>query len=133
MPFVVDASVAATWLLPDEGNPVAEAAYRRLLTGSALVPSIWWYEMRNIFISNEQRGRISSEHTARALTLLAGLPIKIDATPDSDTALALARKHRLTVYDAAYLELALREIIPLATLDEALIRAGAAEGVSLVR
>lgn len=133
MPFVVDASVAATWLLPDESNPVAEAAYRRLLTDTALVPSIWWYEMRNIFISNERRGRISSDHTARALMLLAGLPITVSATQDSDNIMALARKHRLTVYDAAYLELAQREIILLATLDEALIRAAAVEGVSFVR
>lgn len=127
MHFVVDASVAATWLLPDEGNPVAENAYRRLLTDTALVPSIWWYEMRNIFISNELRNRISSEHTETALVLLAGLPIKVSATPDRDNIMALARKHRLTIYDAAYLELAQREIIPLATLDDALIRAAVVE------
>ncbi|OYQ32829.1 hypothetical protein CHU95_18975 [Niveispirillum lacus] len=133
MPFVVDASVAAIWLLPDEGNPVADVAYQRLLTDTALVPSIWWYEMRNIFISNERCRRISSEHTVRALTLLSGLPIKVSAIPDSDNIMALARKNRLTIYDAAYLELAQREIIPLATLDDALISAAASEGVVLIR
>lgn len=133
MPFVVDASVAATWLLPDEGHGVAEAAYSRLLTDDALVPSLWWFEMRNIFVSNERRGRIGNEQTARALALLGGLPIQLDYTPDSAVILALARKHRLTAYDSAYLELAIRETIPMATLDDALARAAVAEGVELIR
>lgn len=133
MPFVVDASIAATWLLPDEGHAVADAAYQRLLTDHALVPSLWWYEMRNIFVSNERRGRFGSEHTARALILLGGLPIQFDHAPDSAVLLALARKHRLTAYDAAYLELAQRETIALATLDDALARAAVVEGVTLIR
>lgn len=120
-------------LLPDEGHAVAEASYSRLITDYALVPSLWWFEMRNIFVSNERRGRIGSEQTARALTLLGGLPVQLDRTPDSTILMALARKHRLTAYDAAYLELATREAIPIATLDGALARAAVAEGAALIR
>lgn len=132
MPFVIDASVAASWLLPDEGHEVAAAAYSLLLTDHALVPSLWWFEMRNLFIVNERRGRLSSEKTDRALALLAELPIRFDRIADSASVLQLARRHRLTVYDAAYLELAQRENAPLATLDNALTRAAKAEGMSLV-
>lgn len=85
--------------------------------------------MRNIFIVNERRGRIDSEKTARSLSLLADLPIHHDQSPDSDMLIQLARKHRLTAYDAAYLELAVREAAPLMTLDDALARAAQAEGV----
>lgn len=87
--------------------------------------------MRNLFIVNERRGRLGSDTTARALALLADLPIQLDRTPDGEALLQLARRHRLTVYDAAYLELALREAIPLTTLDEALARAARAEGVMM--
>jgi predicted nucleic acid-binding protein len=132
MPFVVDASIAACWLLPDEGNRRAEAAYARFPGDSAIAPSLWWFEMRNIFISNERRGRIDNARTSRALALLSGLPIQLDHQPDGAVLMALARMYQLTAYDAAYLELALRENVPLATLDDALLRAARAEGVVLI-
>ncbi len=74
MPFVIDASVAASWLLPDEGHEVAATAYRQLLTDHALVPGLWWFEMRNLFIVNERRGRLDSDKTSRALTLRRSFP-----------------------------------------------------------
>jgi predicted nucleic acid-binding protein len=132
MPFVVDASVAACWLLPNEGNARAQAAYARFPKDTAIVPSLWWFEMRNIFVSNERRGRIDSVKTTRALALLSGLPIRIDHQPDDAALMTLARRHQLTAYDAAYLELAMREHVPLVTLDTALIRAAEAEGVTLI-
>ena len=132
MPFVVDASVAASWLLPDEAGSVASAAYQRLLYDGALVPSIWWFEMRNIFISNERRGRITLEQTTQALQMLARLPIRIDPLPVYDELLSLARLHCLTVYDAAYLALAVRENCALATLDQALVRAAAGSSIPLI-
>lgn len=132
MPFVVDASVAACWLLPDEGNRRADAAFARFPGDTAIAPSLWWFEMRNIFVSNERRGRIDSARTSRALALLNGLPIRLDHQPDDAVLMALARIHQLTAYDAAYLELALRENVPLATLDDALLRAARAEGVALI-
>lgn len=132
MPFVVDASVAACWLLSDEDDMRAEAAYRRFPDDTAIASSLWWFEMRNIFLSNERRGRIDSARTTRALTLLSGLPIQLDHRPDEAALMALARQHQLTAYDAAYLELALRHALPLATLDDALARAARAESVPLV-
>ncbi|MGE4337665.1 MAG: type II toxin-antitoxin system VapC family toxin [Pigmentiphaga sp.] len=132
MAFVVDASVTATWLLPDESSAVAQAAYARLPYEEALVPHLWWFEMRNIFLSAERRGRLDAVSSNRALALLAGLPIQLDSTADSASVMELGRKHKLTSYDAAYLELALRETLPLATLDRALARAAQAEGVVLI-
>lgn len=64
MPFVIDASIAACWLMPDEGHTQATAAYNRLVDDHALVPSLWWFEMRNLFIVNERRGRLDSDTTA---------------------------------------------------------------------
>jgi len=132
MPFVVDASVVVCWLMPDEGHTVAEAAYERLAHDSAVVPSVWWYELRNVFIVNERRGRLDAAKTARALRLLRGLPVTIDAAADEQGLMQLARQHRLTVYDAAYLELALRRGLPLATLDALLGAAARAEAVPLI-
>ena len=132
MAFVVDASVAAVWLLSDEANSVAEAAYARFPDEEAVAPGLWWLEMRNIFLSNERRGRMNAIKSDRALDLLAGLPIRLDFAAESGALMTLGRKHGLTAYDAAYLELALREALPLATLDDALTRAARAEGVSLI-
>ncbi|BAF89670.1 hypothetical protein AZC_3672 [Azorhizobium caulinodans ORS 571] len=128
MPFVVDASVSATWLLPDEGNLVASAAYERLLTDHAIVPSLWWFEMCNIFLTNVRRGRVTREQADRALALLADLPIAIDPAPDHERLMRLARAHGLTAYDAAYLALAVRDGVPLVTMDQALHQAAVAEG-----
>ena len=132
MPFVLDASVAATWLMPDEANTRADAAYALFPDDSAVAPGLWWYEIRNIFLMNERRGRLDSIQTNRALALLAALPIQLDHGASEPALLALAREHKLTAYDAAYLELAQRENIALATLDEALARAARAAGVALV-
>lgn len=132
MPFVVDASIVACWLLPDEGNARADAAYARFPQDSAIVPALWWFEMRNIFITSERRGRIDPGKTSRALSLLRGLPIRMDHEPDETTLMSLARTHHLTAYDAAYLELALRQNLPIATLDDDLTRAARAEGVPVI-
>jgi predicted nucleic acid-binding protein len=132
MPFVIDTSVAASWLLPDEGRPESDQAYARLATDYALVPSLWWFEMRNLFVTNERRGRIDSARTSTALALLAGLPIRIDNRIEEGPLMLLARQHRLSVYDAAYLEIAQREAVPLATLDMQLADAARAEGVLLI-
>lgn len=132
MSFVVDASVAASWLLPDESDGRAQAAFDRLDAGPAFAPSLWWFEIRNIFIVSERRGRLTAVQTQQALQLLSQLPIVLDHDADDGLLLALARERRLTVYDAAYLELALRRRAPMATLDDALARAALAAGVALV-
>lgn len=132
MTFVIDASVAACWLMPDEMHPVADAARRCMLNEPSLVPSIWWFEVRNVLIVGERRGRIDAGQTARAVALLSELPVSVDHDADEAAILSLCRHHRLSVYDAAYLSLAIREKLVLATLDDALARAAAIEGVALL-
>lgn len=131
--FVLDASMVLAWALEDERQAGAVDTLVRLKTGDeALVPALWWFEVRNALVSNERRGRLGEADTAIMLRELARLPVSIDRSPEEASVLALARRHRLTVYDAAYLELAQREGLPLASLDSALQGAAAASGVSLL-
>ncbi len=132
MPFVLDASVAATWALSDESSPVAELADSRLDSDTALVPRIWWYEIRNLLVINERRLRITAADSDNFLQNLCGFPIEIDQGQDERTLFRLARQHRLSFYDAAYLELAHRHRIPIATLDRALQLAAVSAGISLL-
>lgn len=131
MPFVLAASVAACWAFDDEDHPTASLALERLRTDEAHVPSLWWYEMRNILIVNERRGRLTEADTAAFLFGLSRLGLVADHTPEEAGTLTLARKHGLTVYDACYLDLARRMRLPLATLDKPLARAASAENVVL--
>ncbi len=97
-------------------------------TDEAVVPSRWWVEIRNILVVSERRGRITEPDTAVFLRGLTSLRIRVDREPDEGVVLRLARTHGLSVYDASYLELALRGAIPLATLDTRLTGAASAEG-----
>ncbi len=132
MAFVLDASVAACWAFDDEDHPLAARALERLRTEPALVPALWWFELRNVLVVNERRDRLTETVTAAFLRAVARLDIGIDRAPDGAAVLALARAHRLRVHDAAYLELAQRAAAPLATLDAALARAARDEGVPLI-
>jgi predicted nucleic acid-binding protein len=98
----------------------------------AVVPCLWWFELRNILVVNERRRRIAESDSAAFLLNISRLRIRIDRAPDEGAVLRLARSQRLSVYDAAYLELAQRERVPLATLDEDLKRAATSEGVALL-
>ena len=97
-----------------------------------VVPSLWWFEVRNTLVVNERRKRITESATVSFLRELARLPIRVDRVPVEVEVLRLVRAHRLSVYDAAYLELARREGLPLATLDRDLARAAGAEGVPVI-
>ena len=130
--FVLDASVAGAWLLEDEDDPVANAAISRLATGFALVPQLWHLEVRNTLVVAERRGRVGAMGLEDGLRRVEDLPIRTDTEPDLGAALALARRRRLTIYDALYLELALRADAPLATVDRALASAAVAEGRRLL-
>ena len=132
MPFVLDASIAACWAFEDENHPAAALALERIRTDEALVPGIWWFEVRNILIVNERRGRLSEADTAIFLRGLSRLGVTIDRAPEESAVLALARTHRLSVYDASYLELAQRERLPLATLDHDLRKAARTAGTALL-
>ncbi len=127
--IVVDASVAATWLLPDETN----ANTADVLGAAGLhAPWLFWAEMRNILVVAERRKRLDRPMLGEAVALLEGLHIVFDSTPTGDRVMALARGHGLSVYDALYLELAQRLGAPLLTLDQKLAKAASQEGVDLL-
>jgi predicted nucleic acid-binding protein len=132
MAFVLDASITACWAFQDEDHPDAALALDRMRTEEAVVPCLWWFEVRNILVVNERRRRIGESDTAAFLLNLSRLRVRLDRLPEGDAVLRLARTHRLSVYDAAYLELAQREGLPLATLDADLRRAAAEEGLALL-
>ena len=132
MAFVLDASITACWAFQDEDHPDAGLAFDKMRVEEAVVPCLWWFEVRNILVVNERRGRISESETAAFLLNLSRLRVRLDRLPEADAVLRLARTHRLSVYDAAYLELAQREGLPLATLDTDLRRAAAEAGVAVL-
>ncbi len=132
MLFVLDASVVASWALEPDEEELAIIAKVQLRDGSALVPELWTLEVRNALLTAERRGRISEANVGAFLTALVQSPIDGDHDADPRAILALARAWRLTVYDAAYLELALRRALPLASLDRALVAAARGAGVKLL-
>lgn len=132
MRFVIDASVAGAWVLPDEQSDIARAIRLGYEHNVSTVPAHWWMEVRNLLLMAERKGRIDSSRSERALALFARLPMEMDDAPDEPLLMDVARRHQLTAYDAAYLELALRTGSPLATLDRPLAKAAKAEDVTVV-
>ena len=133
MPYVLDASVAAAWFFPDEEDATASEAEALLISDVALVPALFWFEIRNLLLVGERRGRTTPADSALFLARLDALPIEVDGMPMSGDVLALARSHALTVYDAAYLELTRRRAVALATLDRRLETAAIRERLRLIR
>jgi predicted nucleic acid-binding protein len=132
MSVVLDSSIVGCWCFPGEASPVADATWSVIATDEAVVPAVWWFEVRNLLLTGERLGRMNPIGTAGFLADLETLSIRIDRAPVSDAVLAFARTHRLTIYDAAYLELAHRIGLPLATLDQQLARAARAAEVPLL-
>ena len=132
MAFVLDASVTIVWAMKDEAHPLADLVLKQLDMEEALVPAIWWYEVRNILVINERRKRISESDASKFLRDLVDFPIRMTDISDHSDLLKLARQFGISVYDAAYLELAIRERIPLASLDKALRTAAQAASVPLL-
>ena len=125
MTIVVDASLAIAWVFDDEGPPPLDVL-RRIQNEGAIVPSLWRLEVANVMRTAVLQGRYSEKFVSNSLTDLARLPIVVD--PDTDRhawgqTRTLSRAYGITVYDAAYLELALRREIPLASCDIQLIKA----------
>ncbi len=125
---VVDASAAAAWLLPDEDNPVN--TLESVASAAPHAPWLFWAEVRNILIVCERRGRLPAGDAEPFLAALDGLGIAFDTAPSEPEVLRLSRQYGLTVYDALYLELALRLQAPLLTLDRKLARAADDAGVA---
>ncbi len=133
--IVVDASVAMTWCFPNEKNDYADRVLQTLTQAQAVVPSLWPVEVANALLVGERRKRLSAAETTHFLSLLSGLSVEIDSLTAQRAlshTLPLSRTHGLSVYDATYLELAMREGIPLATLDAALHGAARSTGVKIV-
>jgi predicted nucleic acid-binding protein len=133
---VIDNSVIMAWCFRDVGGGYADAVLSRLVDTEALVPGIWPLEVANVLVAAERRGRLKEADSTRFLALLADLPLRvIQESPKRITGeiLALARETGLSSYDASYLDLAMREGEPLATLDEGLRKAAAKVGVELFR
>ncbi|MGA7685806.1 MAG: type II toxin-antitoxin system VapC family toxin [Terriglobales bacterium] len=134
--FVVDASVAVAWCFPDEATPFTEGVLRLFAHGAqGVVPSIWPLEIANALVAGERRKRISMAQTTILVDRIAHLAISVEGSDPARSfgeVLSLARQERLTLYDAAYAELALRLALPLASLDDELRRAALRIGIPLV-
>jgi predicted nucleic acid-binding protein len=130
--LVVDASISGAWLLPDEAiDPYAEAALQATTDHQVWVPALWQLEVGNLLLSAHRRRRIDDAKRRELVATAQALRLRVDREPVAMTALDdLAARHALSVYDATYLELALRRNLPLATADAALLKAMAAAGVA---
>lgn len=133
--FVLDCSVAMSWVFPDERTPDLLELRERFETESVVVPWLWHLEVANVLSLAQRRRRIAQPAIEDFFELAKRSPIETD-TDSAERAfthlLPLARQHGLTIYDAAYLDLALRRGIPLATLDDDLRRAAADAGIRLL-
>ncbi|MGI8603353.1 MAG: type II toxin-antitoxin system VapC family toxin [Verrucomicrobiales bacterium] len=135
MDFVLDASVAAAWVLEDEQSNLADQIIDSLATKTAVAPHLWALETSNILLVAERRGRIDSGKRKLMIEAIRDLGVIEEPQPQRITFGAvqdLAAKHLLSSYDASYLELAVRLGLPLATLDQPLRKAAMQENVPLV-
>ena len=141
MSFVLDASVTLSWLLRDAAAREASYVFSvlaalRARTAAAAVPMTWGLEIANVLARGEAKGQLNEAQSDAFLEMLQATPIHIDADTSAQAlsgTLQLARRYRLSAYDASYLELALRAALPLATLDEDLRRAATKAGVKLFK
>jgi predicted nucleic acid-binding protein len=132
--LVIDCSLAMAWYFKDEATPYTNGVRASLATERAVVPSIWPLEVANVLLMSERRKRSNPTRAAKWLRFLSSLPIAIDeetAERAFPAIIGLARSRGLTSYDAAYLDLAVRRGLPLASLDRDLKKAAQAVGVAL--
>ena len=133
--FVLDSSITLSWAFEDETDAYAEAVADSLPGKQAVIPALWRLEVANALQSAIRRKRITAPYRDHSLAELTKLPITIDADTNVyawTTTLRLAERFALTIYDSAYLELAQRRSLPLATLDAELREAAAALGITLL-
>lgn len=135
MSLILDSSVTLAWVYSEESTPATADVESRVIQSGAWVPSLWHLEVANILEMGVRRRRHNSAFRDATLADLALLPVNTDQKTDHQAwgpTMRLAEQHRLTLYDAAYLELAMRRGLPLATLDSDLRAAATAEKVSLL-
>jgi predicted nucleic acid-binding protein len=133
--LVLDASVALAAVLPEPNSSDAQTILKRVIDDGAVVPTLWSLEVGNTLLVAERRGSIAVGDHKALLRRLAALPIVADPETSARAwreTIELAQRHRMTLYDAAYLELSLRRGLPLATFDAALRRAANAASVALL-
>lgn len=133
-PLVLDCSVTMAWCFEDEADDYSDAAIEAVAAGTGLVPAIWPLEVANTLLAAERRKRLRPADSARFAELVGALPLRVEEgalARAAGSVIGLAREHRLSAYDAAYLELALRTGSPLASRDRALRRACRKAGGSL--
>jgi predicted nucleic acid-binding protein len=132
---VIDASSVLAWCFEDEGGPEADALIERVAAEGAAVPGLWPLEIANGLVIGERRGRIKPAESASFVAMIEELPIVADEATGVRAlheTMSIAREHGLTAYDAAYLELAMRLGLPLATSDRSLGAAARRAGVALL-
>jgi len=135
--YVLDNSVAMRWLLASQkkaDQAYAEDVLRSLVEAEAIVPNLWHLEAANVLLVAERRGELEPGEVERFIAQLENLPIVVDPLTSHQVfsrGLGLSRAYKLSTYDAAYLELAIREGLPLATLDKSLIKAAKKSDVAL--
>lgn len=130
--LVIDASVASAWCFPDEQSDYTNGVLQAVSSSlKGFAPRLWAYEIRNSVLMGLRRGRISKADAEEFLSSLADLNIQLSDPVSYDAVFAMAQLNGLTVYDAAYLDLAIREGSDLATLDDALRKAAVKSGVAL--
>jgi predicted nucleic acid-binding protein len=132
MSLVLDSSVTLAWVYSDETTASVSQVFDLLSQSGAWVPQVWRLEVANVLEMGVRRKRHDGDFRDATLADLAQLPVQVDGETDNQAwgaTLRLAARHQLTLYDAAYLELALRRVLPLATLDKDLRRAASAENV----
>ena len=135
MTIVVDASIALAWCFEDEASEEADAVAQNIIENGGLVPSLFHLELANALLQAERKGRISASEIAQRLDLIAQMPLETDPQTAGrawNETLSLARTHKLTSYDAAYLELASRKGAALATKDKLLASAAQQLGVAIL-
>jgi len=133
--FVLDTSVIASWCFKDETDRYSDAVLELLLANEGLIPSLCPYEIVNVLLVAERRKRLTNADSVQFINLLESLPIRVDPQPSDhmmNELLALGRRYKLSAYDSAYLALAMREGLPLATRDDALKKAAKKCGVEHV-
>ena len=127
--FCMDAGIAASWALPEKNNDLADSLLSMVQIDGAVVPILFWYEIRHILAVAERQRCITPADTVAFLHHLECLEIQQRPLGDGEAILRLARVHQISVYNATYLELALRENLPLMTLDRDLALAGVKESL----
>ena len=135
MSLVLDASIALAWAYNNENTSGTRLVFEKVLAEGAWVPGLWRLEVANVLEMGVRRARTDAAFRDATLADLLSLPISIDTETNVHAwteTLDLAERHRLTLYDAAYLELAIRRALPLATLDAELISAARTEKIDVL-